>query len=344
MGTVESIFKAPPDNYITGVVANNTDGEVIGYLTSTLKEITEYNFVPLKNTTTMFGSSDTVSSPMVPNSFIIKFDPGFFLINITKDNTIVNENLVISFNYITQNVSGQNITFSHKSSNKIPSNTSVNETPIPAHLVHESDWNKQAQNTDTQSSIRPEPMSYKSTCKTYITELRNTITKDKTEKSVFSAICPVNGPPGNIQIPENSRPIQIPENSRPIQIPENSRPIQIPENSRPIQIPENSRPISSTIDNILINGSTINQNTGNVQPDEKSIIDNILINGQPISQKTGNVQPDEKSIIDGIGDTQLFILIVFIMALFGFLGIWFINTNSNQDDEPELLDKIQPQK
>jgi hypothetical protein len=163
MGTVESIFKAPADNYITGVVTNTDyDGEYVkGYLTSPLKNITQYNFVPSKLNATIMGIEDNKIGNMNPdNSHIIKFAPGYFLINITKDIKHVGENVVSSFTYITQNESGQIKKVS-------PVGSSM---PLDEHS--------------------PEIMSYKSACKTYITELTDTMVLGKKTKNTFLTVCP----------------------------------------------------------------------------------------------------------------------------------------------------------
>lgn len=160
--TDELAFLTEKDKYISGVVFSEKNDAIIGYYTSPLGNVSQYNFSPVTIIKQNI-SGDMISSKgeLDVNSKSIKFPNGYFLLQIYKSITQTSPtNLIISMEFITKNMQNDIKNFI---------NTEI---------------------FDGRKIIRVDPLNYKSNCSSYITGINEKFIKSDVIKNTIEVVCP----------------------------------------------------------------------------------------------------------------------------------------------------------
>ena len=161
MGVSKSVFAVEKDNYISGVVVGNDPAGIVGYYTSPLGNVSQYNFSPVIVSSTIGTSTEIKKGEFVENPKSIKFPDGYFLQQIYKSaNLTDSKELTLSMEFVTVNKNNDVKSFIYNDIRK-------------------------------ESHIKPEDVpnfNYRSTCGDYITGINGETTFGSYEK--FNVVCP----------------------------------------------------------------------------------------------------------------------------------------------------------
>jgi hypothetical protein len=163
--TVKSVFSVEKDNYISGVVVGNGALAIIGYYTSPLGNVSQYNFSPIIMTLKADGRPpEEERGKFAENPKSIKFPDGYFLQQIYRSvNRTGPKELTLSMEFIAVNTNNDKKSFIYTEIRKeLPNGPS-----------------------DFQGS------SFRSGCGDYITGINGETTFPFGANDTFDVVCPV---------------------------------------------------------------------------------------------------------------------------------------------------------